>query len=176
MSGESLEQILQGIGIPEDFAQRRGLPVFREAQSLVSAGPNILGREQLLEPVTAGQWVGMRQAAAAEGIDLLLVSGYRSYDYQASLIRQKLDKGQGLEEILKINAAPGCSEHHTRCAVDIATPGVPPLVEAFERSPAFGWLEKNAKDHGFTRSYPRDNAAGYIYEPWHWCRRVQPLQ
>ena len=172
MSATSLAEILQTIGIPTDYAARHELPVFGEAESLVSAGPNIMGREQMLEPVTAGQWVGMRQAAAAEGIDLLLVSGFRSYEYQATLIQQKLEKGQSLDEILQVNAAPGCSEHHTGCAVDIATPGVPPLVEAFERSSAFDWLQKNAKDHGFTMSYPRDNPHGYIYEPWHWCRRA----
>lgn len=175
MSGESLSELLESLGIAEDYATQRGLPVFHEATALVSAGPNIMGREQMLEPVTAGQWVGMRQAAAAEGVDLLLVSGFRSYDYQAGLIRQKLDRGQTLDEILTVNAAPGCSEHHTGCAVDIATPGVPPLVEAFEDSAAFKWLLKNAKDHGFTMSYPRDNEAGYIYEPWHWCRRAQAL-
>ena len=61
--------------------------------------------------------------------------------------------------------------HHTGRAVDIATPGVPPLTEAFERSDAFRWLEKNATNHGFSMSYPRGNALGYVYEPWHWCRQ-----
>ena len=168
----SLDSLLADLGIPGDYAAGRGLPNFAEADSLVSAGPNILGREQMLEPATAGQWVGMRQAAAAEGVDLLLVSGYRSFSYQAALVRNKLERGMVLEDVLKVVAVPGCSEHHTGRAVDIATPGVPPLVEEFEQTAAFAWLERNAKDHGFSMSYPRENGYGYVYEPWHWCRKA----
>ena len=167
---DQLARILESLGIAVDYAHRNGLPVFEEADDRVSAGPNIIGREQELEPVTAGKWVAMRQAAEADGVDLLLVSGFRSYAYQASLIQRKLDAGVALTEILAVNAAPGCSEHHTGRAVDIATPGVPPLTEAFERSDAFRWLEKNAENHGFSMTYPRGNRFGYIYEPWHWCR------
>lgn len=169
---EPLGILLDKLGIERDYADRQGLPVFAECAQLVSAGPNIIGREQQLEPVTAGKWVAMRQAAEADGIDLLLVSGYRSYDYQASLIQRKLEAGMAVAEVLSVNAPPGCSEHHTGCAVDIATPGFPPLTEAFERSEAFAWLGENAGNHGFSMSYPRDNRFGYIYEPWHWCRRL----
>ncbi len=172
IQSEALIGLLDSLGIDREYAGHRGLPVFAEALQLVSAGPNIIGREQQLEPVTAGHWVGMRQAAEADGIDLLLVSGFRSYDYQASLIQRKLDAGTQLPDILSVNAPPGCSEHHTGCAVDIATPGFPPLTEAFERSEAFAWLTKNAGNHGFSMSYPRDNRFGYIYEPWHWCRSL----
>ncbi|MEL6950847.1 MAG: D-alanyl-D-alanine carboxypeptidase family protein, partial [Pseudomonadota bacterium] len=101
---EQLSQILAELGIASDYAQTHGLPVFEEAETRVSAGPNIIGREQELEPVTAGKWVAMRQAAQAEGVELLLVSGYRSYAYQASLIRRKIDAGQGLDEILSVTA------------------------------------------------------------------------
>ena len=127
---EQLSQILAELGIASDYAQTHGLPVFEEAETRVSAGPNIIGREQELEPVTAGKWGAMRQAAQAEGVELLLVSGYRSYAYQASLIRRKIDAGQGLDEILSVNAPPGCSEHHTGRAEAIAPAGEPPLPEA----------------------------------------------
>ncbi|MEL7298274.1 MAG: M15 family metallopeptidase [Pseudomonadota bacterium] len=172
MSDPNYQQTLASLGIDAEYVTARGLPVFDEATTLVSAGPNVVGNEQQLEPVTAGQWVGMRQAAAADGIDLLLVSGFRSVDYQAGLIQRKLDAGQAIGEILKTLAPPGCSEHHTGRAVDIATPGYPPLTAAFEESDAFAWLQKNAQKHGFSMSYPKNNAYGYIYEPWHWCRRV----
>lgn len=172
MPAEPLYNLLNELGIASDYAVTRGLPVFNEAAALVSAGPNILGRDVELEPVTAGHWVGMRQAARDDGVDLLLVSGFRSYAYQASLIRRKLEAGQVLADILRVNAPPGCSEHHTGCAVDIATPGCPPLTESFAQSQAFDWLTQNAGNHGFSMSYPRDNAYGYLYEPWHWCRRL----
>lgn len=172
MSVEALDQILTELGIAMDYADSRGLPVFAEARQLVNAGPNIIGRTVELEPVTAGHWVGMRDAARAEGVDLLLVSGFRSFEYQASLIRRKIDMGVPLAEILRVNAPPGCSEHHTGCAVDIATPGCPPLTEAFAETRAFDWLSQNADSHGFSMSYPVGNRYGYAYEPWHWCRRL----
>ena len=42
------------------------------------------------------------------------------------------------------------------------------LEEVFEDSEAFDWLLGNAGDYGFRLSYPRDNAYGIAYEPWHW--------
>ncbi len=111
----------------------------------------------------------MVEAASADGIRLLIVSGFRDFEYQAGLIRRKLDAGQQLDDILKVNAAPGFSQHHTGCAVDIATPGSRPLSEEFEESDAFGWLGRRAAEFGFSMTYPRDNPCGFIYEPWHWA-------
>ena len=113
----------------------------------------------------------MQAAAATDGISLLLVSGFRSIDYQARLFRKKIDAGQSLGDILAVNAAPGFSEHHTGRAIDIATPGSRPLTEEFEQSEAFQWLSGHAGQFGFSMSYPRDNAAGFVFEPWHWSFR-----
>jgi D-alanyl-D-alanine carboxypeptidase len=107
-------------------------------------------------------------AAATDGITLMIVSGYRSFTYQASLIRKKIDAGQGVTEILTVNAAPGYSEHHSGRAVDIASPGSRPLTEEFDASDAFGWLEKRAIEFEFSLTYPRENRYGFVYEPWHW--------
>ena len=129
-----------------------------------------LGRMQSLEPQTAARWAAMVRAAAAAGVQLMIVSGYRSIDYQARLIRKKINAGQQLGDILTVSAAPGYSEHHTGRAVDIATPGSRPLTEEFEDSAAFQWLKENAADFGFSMSYPRGNNYGFIYEPWHWAQ------
>ena len=53
--------------------------------------------------------------------------------------------------------------------VDLTTPGYAALEEEFENSAAFEWLSRNAVEHGFHLSYPRDNPHGIAYEPWHWC-------
>ena len=100
----------------------------------------------------------------------MIVSGFRSIEYQASLIRNKLESGQSLSEILAVNAAPGFSEHHTGHAIDIASPGSRPLTEEFEASTAFAWLQQEASRFGFSMTYPRENQQGFIYEPWHWSR------
>lgn len=157
------------LGIPDDYGMAGTPPYYREAKDLVEIGPNLVGRMQTLTPETAARWSTMVNSSRADGVTLLIVSGFRGFDYQAGLIRQKLENGQAIEDILKVNAAPGFSQHHTGTAIDIATPGSRPLTEDFETTPAFAWLSENAAEHGFVMSYPRGNAHGFIYEPWHWA-------
>lgn len=164
-----LEALFDELGIPRDYSERRGWPAYPEAEELVEVGPNVIGRVQRLTPRAARQWRAMRAAAAMDGIELLLVSGFRGIEYQAELIRNKLAAGKSIEEILAVNAAPGYSEHHTGEAIDLATPGCRPLTEAFEDTPAFDWLGRWAGKFGYRLSYPRDNPQGFVYEPWHWA-------
>jgi D-alanyl-D-alanine carboxypeptidase len=166
-----LRELHTELGIPEDYGLDGSRPAFAEATDLVEVGPNLVGRMQRLTPHAAAQWRAMQGAAAADGIALLIVSGFRSVDYQARLIRKKLNAGQSVSDILAVNAAPGHSEHHTGNAIDIASPGSRPLTEEFEDSDAFRWLESNASRFGFSLSYPRNNPAGFIYEPWHWSQK-----
>jgi D-alanyl-D-alanine carboxypeptidase len=165
-----LLELHKELGIPDDYGLDGVKPVFEEAADLIDVGPNLVGRMQCLTPETAASWQEMQAAARDAGIALYIVSGFRSFQYQADLIRKKLQSGQKLGDILRVNAAPGFSEHHTGRAIDIATPGSRPLTEEFEVSEAYAWLVKNAAGFGFRMSYPRDNAEGFIYEPWHWAR------
>ena len=162
--------LLAALGIPPDYGTVPMRATYAEATELTEVGENIVGRMQLLTRATAEAWHAMCLAAHEEDIKLLIVSGFRSIDYQAELIRSKLDAGQFIEDILKVNVAPGYSQHHTGDAVDIATPGYKPLLEEFEESPAFEWLRENAVQYGFTMSYSRNNPEGLAYEPWHWYR------
>lgn len=166
-----LRELHRELGIPDDYDQDGRKPLFEEAVDLVDVGPNLVGRMQRLTPKTARKWAEMVDAAASDGVILLIVSGFRGFDYQARLIRKKINAGQVVSDILRVNAAPGFSEHHTGRAVDIATPGSRPLMEEFEDSDAFRWLVENAARFGFSMSYPRDNPFGFIYEPWHWARK-----
>ena len=163
-----LRDIHKELGIPENYGKSTAMPVYDEPASLVPVGPNIVGKEQTLTPETALAWNDLVLAAANDGITLLLVSGFRGITYQAGLIRKKLAVGQTIDEILRVNAAPGFSQHHTGCAIDIATPDSRPLTLEFENAPAFSWLRGNALKFGFTMSYQRDNRWGIDYEPWHW--------
>jgi D-alanyl-D-alanine carboxypeptidase len=168
-----LRELHTELGIPDDYGNDGVKPLFEEAVDLVDVGPNLVGRMQRLTPETAASWQQMLTAARDDGIMLLIVSGYRSFEYQASLIRKKMNAGQSLSEILQVNAAPGFSEHHTGRAVDVASPGSRPLTEEFESSEAFAWLRVNAAQYGFSMSYPRDNPEGFIYEPWHWAETAR---
>lgn len=157
------------LGIPRDYARRRALPPQPEARRLVGVGPDIYDREQRLLAPAAAAWRAMVAAAAEDGIELQLVSAYRSVSYQEGILRRKLERGQPIDDILRVSAAPGFSEHHSGRAVDVTTPGCAVLEEAFENSQAFAWLEKNAGRFGFRLSYPRGNPHGVAYEPWHWA-------
>ena len=108
-------------------------------------------------------------AAERDQITLYPISGYRTLAYQAMLIQRKLDRGDTLQSIMRVNALPGFSEHHTGDALDLGTNTDTDLEPAFEKTRAFRWLSQNAGTHGFSLSYPHNNPDGFIYEPWHWC-------
>jgi len=166
---QSIAALHAGFGIPADYAARTGLVIHEEAVELVGIGADALGREQRLAPRAAEAWRHMLAAAAEDGVQLLVVSAFRSVEYQCALIQRKLDRGMGITEILKINAAPGYSEHHTGRALDLTTADSPPLEVGFETTRAYAWLAERADKHGFRLSYPRDNPHGINYEPWHWA-------
>lgn len=136
-----------------------------------------------LQTEAADAYLQMKAAAAAEGVELLLCSGYRSVDYQTGLFNDEVDKwrADGLSEqeaydkAKTVVAVPGYSEHNTGLAADIVTPDHQTLDEAFEETEAFLWLSRHAQEYGFILRYPIDKQAitGIIYEPWHY-RYVGP--
>ena len=164
-----LHERLATLGLDADgYAVRTGLPLFAEPLWLAFAGFDRWRRPLWLRIDAARAWQRLRAAALADGIVLEPISGYRSHDYQLGIFERKLARGQSVNEILAVNAAPGFSEHHSGLALDIGTPGQPPAEEMFEHTPAFKWLCDHAGNYDFTLSYPRDNPHGIVYEPWHW--------
>lgn len=159
------------LGIPEDYGRSRGLSLQAEATALVGVGSSPYGRPIELEPRAADAWVRMREEALRDGVTLEPLSGFRSVARQREIIERKLGAGETIEVILRTMAAPGYSEHHTGRAIDIGTPGQPPLTTLFAGTAAFRWLEAHGASFGFHLSFPRDNPHGITYEPWHWCHR-----
>ena len=168
LRGEQLKAILAELGISPDLIEMRGLPLCAEPEALEVAEVDDDGREYRLTPAAAAAWRKMKAAAAAEGVVLKLISAFRSIDRQVEILREKLAKGQTVEEILSASAPPGYSEHHTGRAIDIDTDGAPPLEIEFEDTIAFAWLTRNAGRFGYVLSFPKGNRYGYQYEPWHW--------
>lgn len=166
---KQLETFLQEIGLSAELVASRKLPCYDDCTDLTLADTSQSGREYWLLPAAATAWNEMKLAAAEDRISLIMISAFRSFDYQAQLITKKLVKGQSADKVLATLAPPGCSEHHSGRAIDIGTMGFPPAETSFEESDAFAWLQANAQRFGFTMSFPRDNPYGYIYEPWHWC-------
>ena len=164
-------QSLVDLGIPASYGVDRHMSLHAEATDLVSVGMDIYGRERQLTPQAASRWAELQAAAHRDGVTLLLVSAFRSLEYQRQIFERKLAAGQSLEQILKVNAPPGYSEHHTGRAVDLTTPGCSPLSEEFETTAAFDWLVRHGRRFDFAMTYPRENPFGVAYEPWHWAIR-----
>jgi D-alanyl-D-alanine carboxypeptidase len=157
------------LGVPRDHGRTRQLRRVREARALTFIGVDTQDRLQWMTPRAARAWMRMREAAERDGVMLQVVSAFRSVEYQLGIIRRKLERGLTMEEILRVSAAPGFSEHHSGRAFDLTTPGFAALEEEFEKSTAFDWLRANAMTFGFRMSYPRGNPYAIAYEPWHWC-------
>ena len=162
------------LGVPRGYGRARHLPLQREPKRLASIGLDIQQREQWLTSPAARAFDAMRETAMRDGVELQVVSAFRSIAYQLGIIERKLQRGLAMDEILRVSAAPGYSEHHSGRALDLTAPGYAPVEEIFERSAAFAWLTRNAARFGFALSYPRGNRHGIAYEPWHWCWHELP--
>jgi len=165
---QRIAEAREKLGITDEMLSGRLLEIHPEADEVETVQRDEDGREHRLTPATAKAWRAMQAAAADQGVVLHLVSGFRTLDYQVELIERQLRQGRVIGEVLKGSACPGYSEHHSGRAVDIDTPDNPGLGEDFERTAAFDWLTRDAHRFGFRMSFPRGNAAGYMYEPWHW--------
>jgi D-alanyl-D-alanine carboxypeptidase len=174
MSFEEIEEtrltpLLDALGISSDVLAGQRLPYCPVAQEVIIAEIEAQGRKHLLVPDAARAWQAMKLAAGEDGIVLEMVSGFRTIEDQTAIIREKLERNMPMKTILTLSAPPGYSEHHTGRAVDINTPGCEEREEPFEHTEAFRWLTQHAHRFGFSLSYPRGNALGFSYEPWHWC-------
>jgi D-alanyl-D-alanine carboxypeptidase len=167
---------LIALGISSELITARGLRECEEAATLEIAEVGVDGRDHLLVPVAAEAWRDLKAAVLAAGIDLFIVSAFRSIDRQAEIVRRKLENGAAVESILAVCAPPGFSEHHTGRAVDLSTSGTRALEVEFDQTAAYAWLAEHAAEFGYYLSYPIGNPWGYQYEPWHWCfQDVQPF-
>lgn len=136
-----------------------------------------------LEKTAAFMLRRMFEAAQCDSVQLRLLSGYRSPEYQSELfdrsVRQRMDSGMSYDMALadtETNVArPYMSEHNTGLAADIVTPDDDDVFESFEDTEQFRWLADNAAGYGFILRYPKGKTdiTGYIYEPWHY-RYVGP--
>ena len=107
----------------------------------------------------------MVSAAKAEGIDLWVVSSYRSFETQAQLKgAYSVTYGSGANTF---SADQGYSEHQLGTTIDFTTKGLGGGLNGFQSTAAYAWLQEHAQEYGFVLSYPEGNGY-YVFEPWHW--------
>ena len=104
------------------------------------------------------------------GRHLVIQTAYRSPAYQALLVARTIthnnfDLGATLAQI----TVPGYSQH---ADVDALAHDVMPFEANgkyhFEDMPEYEWMVENAAKYNFHLTYPQDNEAHMIFEPWHW--------
>lgn len=104
--------------------------------------------------------------AAADGIDLRVLSAYRSFGEQSTL-KSGYSVLYGAGTSNRFSADQGYSEHQLGTTVDLTTVQLGAGYTAFEKDAAYRWLTEHAYEYGFVLSYPKGNAY-YIFEPWHY--------
>ena len=108
----------------------------------------------------------MFEDAKDDGINLRVISGYRSFNTQEALkLNYKITYGSGTAN--SFSADQGYSEHQLGTALDLTTEEIGTSFTTFDKTTAYTWLQENAWKYGFVLSYPKNNAY-YKFEPWHW--------
>jgi zinc D-Ala-D-Ala carboxypeptidase len=126
-----------------------------------------VGGGQQLRSEAASALTDMFEAAAAEGLYLESLSGYRSYNTQVSVYNREVATfGQIVADTQ--SAKPGFSEHQTGLAIDVGGGGCG-IEDCFAETAEGKWVAANAHKYGFIIRYPedKDSVTGYRYEPWH---------
>ncbi len=141
-------------------------------------------------------WKSLCNSAKVAGFDLVIASGYRSFDRQLSIWNRKfsgllpIKNLQGdsvhidkmidtdiVNAILLYSALPGASRHHWGCDIDIYASNLLPEDQKLQLEPweyqekgpfhsLSQWLALNAHLYGFYFPYD-EYRGGVAIEPWH---------
>lgn len=112
---------------------------------------------------THAAFILMAEAAAGDGVEIMVDSGYRSAAYQQRIYLRKMAKGDGFYKVARWVAPPGYSEHMLGTTLDLV-----PSNWAFSGTLADKWLQENGDRFSFTQTYPEKSVDGFAWEPWHW--------
>lgn len=107
-----------------------------------------------LDPELERRLAGAVEAAAADGVEMTLTSGWRSAEDQAALVEMTLAKHGSAEEAHRWVLPPERSAHVAGLAIDVG-----PTDGAL-------WLEQHGAEHGLCRVYAN--------ELWHFEPVVEP--
>lgn len=138
----------------------------------------------------------LQLAAKAAGIELMIASGFRSFERQRLIWQNKfsgktpikdasnqllaidqLSESEKIYAIMLFSALPGASRHHWGCDIDVYAENLLPTGQSLALEPweyqAAGhfypltvWLAEHAKAFGFFLPYDKFRG-GVAHEPWH---------
>lgn len=153
--------------VPDDLVKMKALKLDKQGNN-TNGGVRQVDVTWQLRQECAQALVALCDAARAEGHELYLKSGYRSYSKQATMYENRLKK-YGYDDgwVTK----PGASDHQTGLGCDV----VPKkwtnrgMNSDMAKEPETQWMAEHCAEFGFILRYPEDkeDITKINYEPWH---------
>ena len=155
-----------GVWLVSSPVRLPGAGAFPSTIAATGAQDGLVGDEPLspyddASPAIANLEPGLRvavqdaaRAAADDGVELVVTSGWRSARYQQSLLDAAVARYGSREEAARFVLPPERSRHVTGQAVDIG------------RTDASSWLQQHGADYGLCQTYAN--------ERWHFELAVEP--
>jgi LAS superfamily LD-carboxypeptidase LdcB len=146
----------------------------------------LVGENINLRPEAHEAFVRMKRAAYQDGIDIQVVSSYRSFDRQREIFERKyieytdqdLQPLQAIDKIIEYSTIPGTSRHHWGTDADLIDASKPAEGDVLdpgkfvEGQPFYDfkkWMDANSEQYGFYLVYTdHPRRRGFKYEPWHY--------
>lgn len=170
-------------------------PGISELQSVDYSTEELMGKEKIplfgeginLRQEPHDAFVAMKKAAYQAGIDLKIVSSYRSFAQQQAIFERKflayteddnMKPLPAIDKIIEYSTIPGTSRHHWGTEIDITdgyrkTEGDVLVAGKFEAGGPFEglkkWMDEHANEFDFYLVYTKNpRRRGFKYEPWHY--------
>ena len=140
-----------------------------------------------MHPEAYNSFLQMKKCALENGVDISIVSGYRSFDRQLLIWNNKYKRFKkqfnsdikALENVTSYSAIPGTSRHHWGTEIDIIDANAKQPRKGLLNTINFGkdgnynklnlWMKANAHQFGFHLVYTDDKCrTGFKFEPWHY--------
>ncbi len=187
-------QFLKSLGFSGLFVSLFPLKSFLSIQNrytknqLIGKGnPDIIGNAYTskMQKDTKVAFQKMKNEAAKEGINIEVVSAYRSFEKQKQIFENKyrqfilegLSPSEAITKIIEYSTIPGTSRHHWGTDIDIIDANFPRPESVLEEEHYYGdgpycklkeWLNEHSEKHGFYEVYTNNpSRKGFKYEPWH---------
>ena len=161
--------------------------VFSRDQLIGKDDTNIVGDNYTskMHKETKVAFQKMKTAALNDGINIEVVSAYRSFKKQKSifenkykkLIKSGLSPIEAISEIIEYSTIPGTSRHHWGTDIDIIDANFTKPESVLEEENYYGngpycklkeWMNEHSETYGFYEVYTQNpKRKGFKYEPWH---------
>ena len=130
------------------------------------------GGSYYLRDIVISDLTDMIADSKEQGVDLSIVSGYRSYNTQLSTYNYWLSKNNNnVAYVDTFSARAGHSQHQLGTVIDFSSNEINDVLgDSFANTKASKWLIDISYIYGWVISYPKgyESTTGYKYESWHY--------